>query len=72
MSTRGFGFETHSDPRLKYRNAAANAQRPLQADDPPSDDDEVAKRDQLIKDRDAAFERELSAAGRARPDSAGP
>jgi hypothetical protein len=67
MSTDGHGFEPGGDPRFRTRKAAADAQRAFDADQAaPASDHARAERDRLAADHDAAIERALTAARRAR------
>lgn len=67
MSADGHGFETGGDPRFRTRKAAADAQRVFDAARIAVEPDEArAERDRLAADDDAAIERALSAARRAR------
>ena len=67
MSRDGHGFELPVDPRFMTRKAAADAQRAFDAVRIASEPDEARLiRDRLAADDDAAIDRALTAARRAR------
>jgi len=67
MSADGHGFELDSDPRLRTRKQAADAQRAFKAAQAASESDEArAEPDRLAAENDASMQRALTAARRAR------